>query len=325
MTKESSEGCVRVPVPVLRRFVAQLFVAAGNPAEDAERQADVVVGTDLNGVQSHGTKRLPSYLNLLTAGRMNPSPDIRVVQESPTTAVIDGDGGLGHLPSLLAAQMATAKAREMGLGAVTTRNHNHFGAAGAYSRVPADSGCIGFAVSSNTFNFLPGERYVTDAGGGSPMSFAFPKGQAPPFVLDMSIRMFRSTEELLELLPNAAFKSLGLGMVCAGLGNLMAGVQDIGQTRDDLWPASNQGAFVLAINVRHFIPLEVFQRDLDEFVRQAQQMKPLPGFDRADLPGNLEWEQEHEWRKAGIPFTPDHQKVLEDAAAKLGVPSPFQP
>ena len=157
------------------------------------------------------------------------------------------------------------------------------------------------------------------------MSFAFPKGQAPPFVLDMSIRMFRSTEELLELLPNAAFKSLGLGMVCAGLGNLMAGVQDIGQTRDDLWPASNQGAFVLAINVRHFIPLEVFQRDLDEFVRQAQQMKPLPGFDRADLPGNLEWEQEHEWRKAGIPFTPDHQKVLEDAAAKLGVPSPFQP
>jgi len=255
---------------------------------------------------------------------MNPRPEPKVVQESPTTAVIDGDGGLGLLPSQLAARLATEKAKAMGLGAVTSRNHHHVGASGEYTRVAAAAGCVGFAVSSDHTNpeFVTGN--IMGAGGGSPMSFAFPNGTEPPLVLDMGTRFLPSTEEMVRQFPTAIFKGLGLGGTCRGLASIMAGVPDLLAGSDDIWPAANQGGFVLAIDIEQFIPLEVFKRDMDAFIRACRQLEPAPGYDRADMPGNLEWEREREWSRIGIPIGPEHQAALEGMAEKLGIDSPFE-
>jgi LDH2 family malate/lactate/ureidoglycolate dehydrogenase len=79
----------------------------------------------------------------------------------------------------------------------------------------------------------------------------------------------------------------------------------------------------MAIQVERFIPLDVFKRDMDELVRETRKMRPLPGYDRADLPGNLEWEREREWRALGVPVGRDHQQVLDGMAKALGIPAPW--
>ncbi|MBI2191053.1 MAG: Ldh family oxidoreductase [Planctomycetes bacterium] len=314
---------IRVPVEVLTPFIRRLYEKVGLSGEDAQTLADLLVLTDLRGVFSHGTQQTASYVDLYRTRRINPRPRVTVVREGPTTAVIDGDGGLGHFPSLLAARMATAKAKTHGLGACTTRNHNHFGGAGKYSRIPAEAGCVGLATSSHIFPVDPKTARVTYVAGGSPISFAFPHRDEPPLVIDMATWFVHETDEMIQQFPAAIFKGLGMGATCAGLGKILAGVTDLHKTRKHLYPGANQGAFILAIDVERFVPREAFLRDMDEYVRLARSLKPLPGYDRADLPGNLEWEREREWRRTGIPLGPDHLALLEGVARKLRVPTPF--
>jgi LDH2 family malate/lactate/ureidoglycolate dehydrogenase len=312
-----------VPVSDLTPFIRQIFERAGMPAWNAQTMADLLVLTDLRGVFTHGTRQTPYYASLVKTRRVNPAPRVSVVRDDPTTAVLDGDGGMGHFPSLVAADMATRKAKEYGLGCVVTRNHNHIGAAGKYSRIPTQSGCVGFATSSHIFPLVPGAGSITHAGGSSPISFAFPNGTEPPVVLDMASTFASPTEEVCREFPAGVFKALGLGVTCAGLAKVMAGVVDLHKTGKNLYPGADQGGLVLAIDIERFIPLEVFKRDMDEFVRHCRTMKPIPGYDRSDLPGNLEWERERGWRQIGVPISPDHQAALEAAAREFGVPSPF--
>lgn len=315
---------VRVSPEEMTPFIRTLFGKVGLTREDAQTLADILVLTDLRGVFSHGTRLVPSYVSLYRSRTINPRPKVRVVQESPTTAVIDGDGGLGHFASLLAARMATEKAKAQGLGAATTRNHNHFGGAGKYSRIPAEAGCVGFATSSHIFPLSPRQHRITGAAGGSPMSFAFPNGTEPPLVVDMATWFVPESKETIQRFPAAIFKGLGMGATCAGLAKIMAGVTDLHKSRRKLYRGSNQGAFILAIDIARFIPLEVFKRDMDAYVRLCRRLKPLPGYGRADLPGNLEWEREREWRRIGIPVSPEHQASLEGVAEALGVQPPFK-
>ncbi|MDP7253976.1 MAG: Ldh family oxidoreductase [Planctomycetota bacterium] len=317
------EVFTRVDAGDLTPFVRNVFEKAGMISADAQTMADLLVLTDLRGVFSHGTRQVPSYVNLLKNQQVNSRPEIRIVQEGPTTAVVDGNGGLGHFPSLLAAKLATEKAKSLGLGAATTRNHNHFGSAGKYSRIPTESGCVGFATSSHIFPIDPSVHPITAVGGGSPISFAFPNGSEPAVVIDMASSFVGVNEETVKRFPSAIFKALGMGAACAGLAKFMAGVADLHQGSEEIYPASNQGALILAIDIERFIPIDVFKRDMDEFVRLSRSLKPLPGYERSDLPGNLEWEREREWLEIGIPVSPEHQASLEAVARDLGVSPPF--
>lgn len=315
---------IRVQAEPLRSFTHQAFVEAGMTAEGAQTMADLLVITDLRGVFSHGTQQTRRYVNLLTAGHVNPRPNVEVVQENPTTAVVDGDGGFGHEPSLLAAKLATEKAKAVGLGAATTRNHNHFGSAGKYSRIASDAGCVGFAASSHIQQLDPKKHNILSASGGSPLSFAFPNGTEPPMVIDMSVNTVSGSEESIRDFPAAVFKTLGLGATCAGLAKIMSGVTAHYESGRSKWQGVGQGAFILAIDIDRFIPLESFKREMDDYVRKARTLQPIPGFDEANFPGNLEWEYEREWRKIGIPIGKEHQASLESVAEDLGLRSPFE-
>jgi LDH2 family malate/lactate/ureidoglycolate dehydrogenase len=287
--------------------------------------ADLLVGTDLRGVFSHGTQRSGRYLQLLCDRELNPKPEVRVERETPTTAVIDGDGGLGHLAAWQGARLAVEKAKATGLGAATTRNHHHFGAAGIYTRVASDAGLVGFAVSSHVRSFKP-NRHITAAGGASPMSFAVPAEEGPPLVLDMASSLYpiRNADmpEIFGKMPGAFFKALGLGAVCYALGGALAGIVDV-DASGPTWPSVNQGAFILAIDVSAFADPESFERQMSEFVEAVTQMQPFPGQERALLPGTLEWEHEREWSEVGIPVGPQHQTALEDAAREFDVAAPL--
>ena len=315
----------RVMPDALRTFITAVFQKAGTSNEDAAFMANLLVLTDLRGVFSHGTRQTPGYVQMMLDGKVNPRPNVRVVDDTPTTAIFDGDGGMGHFPAYRAAMAAVEKAKAMGLGAATSRNHFHFGGAGKYSRLALEADCIGFATSAHRFRPNP-ESSVLTASGASPMSFAIPAGENPPIVIDMGnwVDYDGPIEEGFARLPATFFKTLGLGAVCHALGGFMAGIWLFDKPPGPgIWEGANQGAFIMAIDIARFMPIEDFKRNIDRHISEIRQMKPAPGLDRADLPGTLEWEREREWAEVGIPMSQQHQDSLTTLADQLGVPTPF--
>src|SRR3546814_20524863 len=118
---------------VLRRQLSSIFLAWGMSPEHAETTVTVMVETDLTGVDSHGVGMVPTYDRWFREGKINVRPNIRVVRERASVAMIDADRSLGHPPSVMAMQLAIAKAKASGIGVVAVAHSNHFGAAGYYT------------------------------------------------------------------------------------------------------------------------------------------------------------------------------------------------
>ena len=313
---------IRVPADDMGRLVTDLFIRVGMAPEEAQLTASLLVECDLRCVFSHGTRHAPEYVRKILEGRVNPRPDVRVVEEGETTAGRDGEGGLGFSPSCRGAEMAIARANEHGIGAATTRNHFHFGAAGVYSRLGLRHDCVGLASSSVRYAFSP-ENLVLRAAGASPLSVAVPTAVEPPLVLDMGAHLLPHEPELMAQFPRVFFKSLGLGAVLYALGGLLAGIRRPECLPPETQWEANQGSFIAFFSVSRFMPVEEFKPEMDRYVAQARGMQPFPGMDQAELPGGMElhWEQEN--KRLGIPVGEEHRAELESMAAELRVDTPF--
>ena len=174
-----------ITAPQLRQFTKQIFIAIGCSDTDARLAADVLVSADLRGVDSHGVARLPGYVRLYDNGRINPQPRIRVVHETPSTAVVDGDRGLGLVVGPWAMQVAIDKARVAGTGWVAVRNSNHFGIAGYHALLAVEHDMIGQAMThaaplvAPTFSL---EKML----GTNPIAVAIPAATEPTFLADFA-------------------------------------------------------------------------------------------------------------------------------------------
>ncbi|MFT4033760.1 MAG: Ldh family oxidoreductase [Siphonobacter sp.] len=169
----------------LKTFVREIFLAMGCPEAAAELAADVLISADLRGIDSHGVARLSGYVRLMDLGRLNPNPTIQIVHETPSTAVIDGDAGLGLVVAPKAMEIAIQKAEQVGTGWVAVRNSNHFGIAGYHASLALPHDMIGWAMThagplvTPTFSK---ERLL----GTNPICVVMPAKEEPPFVLDMA-------------------------------------------------------------------------------------------------------------------------------------------
>lgn len=180
------DALLHVPAETLRRQIEMILSTWGMMAETVAPTAEVMVETDLRGVDSHGIAMLPLYAQLRRAGKIAMRPEIAVVRESAVTALLDGGGGLGHAPSVQAMALAVEKAQASGLAAVTVRNSNHFGAAGAYALRAAQAGLIGMAMTNAGSRAIVPTRAREPVFGTNPIAFAAPAGNNEPFVLDMA-------------------------------------------------------------------------------------------------------------------------------------------
>jgi L-2-hydroxycarboxylate dehydrogenase (NAD+) len=326
----------RVPpdgVPVspaaLRALVLALAEGAGMDTEPATLLADLLVQNDLRGVFSHGSRQIATYARLMRDGQLNPRPRVAVLNDTPATLLLDGDGGLGYFPSWQAAHSLVQKAREVGVGVGVTKHHGHFGAAGLYTRVAVGAGLIAYDTSGHQLKLQAGQPLLA-AAGGSPMSFGIPAGDEPPLLLDFGAihDLYSATPERLEYmmenLPSTLFRSLGLGAVCQILGGILAGVPLDESRAVKRYPGANQGALFVFIDPARFIDPAVLRHELDEYQRMVATLQPFPNTgDRATLPGRLEYEREREWAEAGVPVGSRHRDELSKAAAEFGVPTPW--
>jgi LDH2 family malate/lactate/ureidoglycolate dehydrogenase len=174
-----------VEYTALIALVEHVFVAMGCPQDQAKTGAMALVSADLRGIDSHGVARLSGYVRLWEAKRVNAAPRIAIIHETPSTAVMDGDQGLGLVVAPAAMDVAISKAAQVGTGWVSVGNSNHFGIAAFHAMRALEKDMIGIVMTNASALVAPTfskERML----GTNPICVAVPSGDEPPFVADMA-------------------------------------------------------------------------------------------------------------------------------------------
>jgi len=286
----------RVPAEALRRVAADVLTALDVRPEHAAVTARRMVEADLRGRSGHGIIRLAPYCTRIRAGGYNLRPDIAVCRETPVSALIDGDNGLGQVVVSRAVEVAIAKARTSGIGWVGTVRSNHAGAAGVYTALVVDAGlaALYFAVANG--NQMPPwggrERLL----GTNPLAVAFPAGDEPPFELDIATTVAshgtievraRSGQPLPDgwvvdehgdpitdparaeegfLVPIGGYKGAGLNFMIGTLAGIMTGAafgRDVVPFRTDHVTPTNTGQAIVAFRPDLFLDRSEYAQRMD--------------------------------------------------------------
>lgn len=192
------DSTVFIPVDTLQHFIRDTFIKCGVPPVEAEVCSEVLITSDLRGIESHGIGRLKYYYDRIKSGQHKVITQWEVVRESPTTAVVDGHHGMGMIVGTRSMQLAIDKAKTYGMGAVAVRNSTHFGIDGYYAMMAAKAGMIGMSFTNARPSIAP-TFGVQPMMGTNPIAFACPTDEPFPFVFDAATSIVqRGKYEVLE-------------------------------------------------------------------------------------------------------------------------------
>ncbi|TXT66710.1 MAG: malate dehydrogenase [Promethearchaeota archaeon] len=180
---ENKTDYVYIAEETLREFLEAVFIKLQVPQQDARIITDVLITADLKGIDTHGIQRLLIYYDRIKKGIYNPITKIDEIKNTPTTAVLDGNYGMGHVIAYKAMNLAIQKAKKYGLGAVAVRNSTHFGIAGYYSQMAIKEGCIGI-TTTNATPAVPPTNGIEPMLGTNPLTAGVPTDEDFPFLLD---------------------------------------------------------------------------------------------------------------------------------------------
>ncbi len=318
---------IRVSAEEMQPFIEQLGVASGLQQARAKLLADLLTTNDLRGVFSHGTVQMATYARLMHDGILNGNPRVVVVQSSPTSVMVDGDGGLGYFAAYEMTLHVIEKAKAQGIAIGMTRNHGHFGAAGIYSRMTLPHELLSFVTSGHQLKLQPGEP-IYSAAGGSPMSFSAPADEETSILVDFGAMhdLYADSphrDDIARMAPGLVYRAIGLGAICQAWGGFLAGVPLDEARAERRFSGANQGSLVMAFRIDLFSEPAVFKREIDDYVRAARELTPLPNFDESFLAGGVEAANEVANRQDGIPVGADHRKVLETVSGEFGLSTPW--
>jgi LDH2 family malate/lactate/ureidoglycolate dehydrogenase len=342
---------VRVRETVLKAFCTAVLQRLGVAADEAALVTEVLVEADLRGVESHGVLRLPQYVERITAGGANPKPNIRPVRETRTTAVLDGDNGLGHLVGVRAMELAMAKAAEGDCAFVAVRNSNHYGAAAYFAEMAARRDMIGLSFTISGLLLFPPWGGTEAMIGNNPLAVAFPTDRGFPIVLDMACTVARGkilaaskkgvsipadwatgpdglpttdpTEALKGLLlPVGGPKGYALAVTVGLLSTMLSGAafgSEIGQVHWQTDTAANVGHLFGVIPISSFEDIARYKQRIGKAIEDIQNVKKAPGVERIFLPGEREYLLMQERRQQGIPLSLGVFKDLRQMGDRFGL------
>ena len=174
---------IHLPVDDLKRFIETAFIKLDVPEEDAKICADILITSDLRGIESHGIGRLRMYVDRINSGLIEKKATLEIVKESPTTAVIDGHHGIGMVIGYHSMNLAIEKTKKYGMGAVAVRNSTHFGIDGYYPLMAISNGMIGMSFTNARPSVSP--TFSTQPKlGTNPIAFGAPTDEEFPFLFD---------------------------------------------------------------------------------------------------------------------------------------------
>ena len=326
----------------------------GLPAADAAVVGRLMAQADLQGSDGHGVIRLAPYARRIRAGGINLQPRIKVVQERPGMALLDGDNGMGHLVMQRAAEMAIEKARHCGIGWVGSQFSNHAGPASLYARMPMAHDMIGLYFAVGNANHLPPWGGLDMLLSTNPIAVAVPAGKEPPVVLDMATTVAaygkvkakaqrgeqmpvgwmidRLGQPLTDpkraeegfLMPIGGYKGYGLSLIVgllAGTFNGAAMGRAVVDFNHDDTSVTNTGQAIMAIDLSAFGDVAGFKVRVDHLVRELRDSERMPGVDRIWLPGEKSHERRAQNERDGIPLPPALITQLDTVAHDLGMPT----
>ena len=334
---------VRVEPTKLRSATESIFMKCGVPETEAALGADVLMFADLKGIDTHGVSNmLRNYVQTYGAGITNPSPDPRIVRETATTAVMDGDAGLGLMIAPKAMRIAIDKAKEYGTGVVTIRNSGHLGAAGYHAAMAAEEDMIGWCMTAGGRAMVPtfgAEPMI----GTNPIAVAAPARHEPMFLFDAAMTAIAGNKVGLALrlgqpmqagwvahddgtpdmdggqvvqqfaaqtkrmqLPVGGTRELGShkGYSLSTVVEILCGHLSFAPGFGAL-DLMRRGHFVAAYSIDAFGPADEFKDSMDSMLRLLRETKPMPGHDRVLYAGMPESETEAERLETGVPLHPE--------------------
>jgi len=335
----------------LKSFCIAVLQRLGVPAGEAALVANVLVEADLRGVESHGVLRLPMYVERIAAGGANPKPVMRMVRESRTTAVLDGDNGLGHLVGVRAMELAMAKAADGDCAFVAVRNSNHYGAAAYYAEMAARRDMIGLSFTISALLLMPPWGGAEAMIGNNPMAVAFPTDREFPIVLDMACTVARGKilaaakrgasipadwatgpdglpttdpAEALKgfLLPVGGPKGYALAVTIGLLSTMLSGANfgsEIGQLHWQTQKAPNVGHLFGVVPISSFEDVAHYKQRIGKAIEDVRNVKKAPGVERIFLPGEREYLLLQERRRLGIPLSLGVFQDLQQVGKRYGI------
>jgi len=339
-----------VAAPALRSFSESILLAAGVPAHKAAIVASSLIAANLRGVDSHGIQLLTFYVDQLLAGEMDPHAEGRVVTESGSCLLFDGQNGIGQWVAETCCGHAIRIAGQHGVALVTARESNHFGACAWWAEKMRAAGQIGI-VMCNASPIVPPWQAKQGRFGTNPICMAVPG----PWLLDMATttvaagKVFKAfinhqpeipagwafnsegvpttnTEEAYHgmLMPLGGYKGSGLGFLVEILCAVLSG----GAMSNEVGGIRFRGKLVrtsqmfLAIDVARFMPLEEFTARMEGLVALVKSAPPAPGYDEVLVAGDPEWRTEAERLRNGIPISEGNWETLIKTAARVKVAPP---
>jgi LDH2 family malate/lactate/ureidoglycolate dehydrogenase len=332
------------PYETHRAQLKAILLAWGMPEENAETTADILSWADLHGVDSHGISMIPGYDRLRRQGRANMQARPRIIKETAVSALVDGDGGLGHVPAHFAMRVAIDKAKAAGMAITAVRNSAHFGATGYYTLMAAKEGLIGMAcTSASSIQVAP--TFGKEAKlGTDPWSFAAPtEDEGRPFLLDMATttvaagRIRNKANEGLQCPPgwvlnkdglpstdplearekggfltslggspeNSSYKGYGLAVMVNILGACLSGATLI---TDPMHTKKPQGMDIghcfIAIDPNLFREEGEFAADVTRLCGDLRATKPVDPAQPVMVAGDPQWQNAAVRLRDGIPVGP---------------------
>ena len=343
----------RVPAERLRRIAQDLLVAAGAPPREAEIVARHSIDANLAGHDSHGIIQIPTYIERIKVGHIVPGAPWTIVQESPTTTVVDGHWGFGYVVTERAMRLTIDKARSANVAAATVFRQGHIGRLASYTLMAAEADMIGLITADSGRS----PKAVAPFGGRearlgtNPISIAVPSDLPGPLFLDMATsavaagkiqlavargdpvpmgwivdregkpstdpRQLRDGGALLPLGVTEGYKGTALSVIVEILCGLLTGL-GFGVDPDG---RHNDGCFLACFNVSAFRPVEQFKREVAEFARYLKDTPPAAGSPGVLYPGEPEYLREQERRQSGIEVEEATWHKLQSLAEQLGRPA----
>ncbi len=317
----------------LHKFVLDILVSSGVKAETAKFVATGLWSATIRGTDSHGIRLLPHYIAALKGGRINPDPNFRFNQTSPTTGILDADHTFGQAAGIVAIKHAINLAEEAGTGFIAVKNSTHCGAMAYYALEASKNDMIGLAFTHATpkvRSFGSNRTFF----GTNPICFTAPMldedpfcyDSAPTFITSNKVKLFREEGKKLPdgyaadkngratldpfeaemLLPIGGYKGFGLSMVVDILCSLLSGMPSGNEVSkmygNSLSEKRNLGQFYGAININKFVDPEEFKKNLKQ-VAERLRLEPKAGEEPVMVPGDPEKKCEIERLKNGIPIS----------------------
>lgn len=336
-------------VAQLRKLGTEIFRAVDVPDDEADLVTKLLVRANLQGHDSHGVIRIPTYCQAIRKGQIRPGAKISIVRETANTALIDGKWGFGQSVATQAMEITIRKAEKNDIGSVALFNCNHVGRLWDYSVMAIEHDMIGIIVAScrrvHVAPFGGREKML----GTNPLCVATPAGKMEPFILDMAtsavaegkVRVSLHKKEMLSnewiidkegrpsknpadlydggaLLPlggAVGYKGFGLGLAAEILGGTLSGFSFAHTKEFEI----GNFLFLEALNISSFTPINEFKGRMDDLIMAMKTSKTAPGYSEILIPGELEFKTERTRLKEGIPIPETTWEQLAKTASELNL------